>query len=63
MPYCRSCHRRHAHTCRRDKPHDGTIVHGTRYTYVHHKCRCDSCRNANKTYAQVRLVRMDERAA
>jgi hypothetical protein len=30
------------------------ISHGTRYTYVRMKCRCDECRAANTRYYQVR---------
>lgn len=42
------------------------IRHGTRYVYVHYKCRCDECRKANREYGlrakeQRKLGPMPER--
>lgn len=28
------------------------MKHGSRYTYVHHKCRCDACTKANTEYGR-----------
>jgi hypothetical protein len=35
------------------------MKHGTRSTYVHHKCRCDECRAAQNAY-QREYVKTEE---
>lgn len=36
---------------------DNPRKHGTRYTYVHRKCRCDLCRSWNAAAARARRQR------
>ncbi len=39
---------------RRRRRASGLIEHGTRYTYVARKCRCEECREANRAYQRER---------
>ena len=51
---CRKCHRSRSANAQKIRIGAEPKVHGTRYSYLVFRCRCDQCRGAQSQYASAR---------